>query len=139
MIKKTVTCKDFNGVERTNDYYFHLSEAELMEMELSTEGGYAEMLTRISKAQDSAELIKAIKDLVLRAYGEKSPDGTYFDKSPEAKKRFEYSPAFSEIFMKLATDTPAAIEFAKGIMPDSVDTAKADAAIAAKLEELGQK
>ena len=138
MIKKTVTCKDFNGVERTNDYFFHLSEAELMEMEMSTEGGYAEMLERISKSQDSAELIKAIKGLVIRAYGEKSPDGTYFDKSDEAKKRFEYSPAYSEIFMALATNTEAAIEFAKGIMPESVDTAKADAAIAAKLAELGK-
>ena len=31
MIKKTVTYTDYNGVERTESFYFNLSKAEVME------------------------------------------------------------------------------------------------------------
>ena len=39
MLKKTMTTVDFGGTERTEDYYFNLTRAEIMEMELTTEGG----------------------------------------------------------------------------------------------------
>ena len=49
MLKKTVTYTDYNGSERTEDFYFNLTKAEIMEMELSTSGGLAEMLRRSSR------------------------------------------------------------------------------------------
>ena len=117
MIKKTITYMDYNQVERTEDFYFNLSKAEVMEMEMSTSGGLAEMITRIVAAQDQPSIIKIFKDLVLKAYGEKSPDGKRFMKSEEIATAFAQTEAYSQLFMELATDADAAAKFVNGIVP----------------------
>jgi hypothetical protein len=117
MIKKTVTFTDYNGVERTEDFYFNLTKAEVMEMEMSTTGGLAETIQKIVAAQDSPAIIKIFKDLVLRAYGEKSPDGRRFIKSEDIATAFSQTEAYSQIFMELATDADAAAKFVNGIIP----------------------
>lgn len=120
MIKETVTYTDFNGVERTETFYFHFSKAELLEMEMSVEGGFTERIQRIIDAKDQVTLIKVIKNFVLDAYGVKSPDGKRFQKNDEIRTAFLECPAYSEIFMKLATDDVAAAEFVKGVVPDDM-------------------
>ena len=86
MLKKTITYKDYNGVERTEDFYFNLSKAEAMEMELSITGGLTEMIRKIVAAQDTPTIIATFKQIILKAYGEKSPDGRRFIKSEELSK-----------------------------------------------------
>lgn len=125
MLKKTVTYTDYNGVERTEDFYFNLTKAEITEMELSTAGGFAEMLQKVVAAQDAPSIIKVFKDLVLKAYGEKSPDGKRFVKSEEISTAFSQTEAYSQIFMELATDSKAAAAFVNGIVPADM---QADAA-----------
>lgn len=125
MLKKSIKYTDYNGVERTEDFWFNLSKAEIMEMELSTTGGLAELIQKIVKEQDAPAIIKIFKDLVLKAYGEKSPDGKRFIKSDELSLAFSQTEAYSNLFMELATDADAAAEFVNGIIP-------ADAAEAAK-------
>lgn len=117
MITKTVTYTDYNGVEKTEKYRFNLTEAEVMEMELSTSGGLAETIETIVNTQDYPALIEIFKKLVLKAYGVKSPDGRRFDKSDEIRYDFEHTPAYSKIFMELATDAEVAAEFVNGIIP----------------------
>lgn len=117
MLKKTVTYRDYNDVERTEDFYFNLSKAELLEMELGTSGGLAEMIRKIVAAQDAPSIIKLFKDLVLRAYGEKSADGKRFIKSKELSEAFSQTEAYSQIFMELATDDKKAADFVNGIVP----------------------
>ena len=117
MLKKTITYTDYNGVERKEDFYFNLSKAEVMEMELSTTGGLAEMIKRIVAAQDQPAIIKVFKDLILKAYGEKSPDGKRFVKSPELSDAFAQTEAYSILFMELATNDEAAAKFINGIVP----------------------
>lgn len=117
MLKKTITYTDYNGSERTEDFYFNLSKAESMEMEMSTSGGLSEMIQRIIAAQDMPAIIKIFKDLILKAYGEKSADGKHFVKSEELSKAFSETTAYSELFMELATDADAAAKFVNGIMP----------------------
>lgn len=117
MLKKTVTYTDYNGLERTEDFYFNLTKAEIMEMELGTSGGFAEMIQRVVKAQDAPTITKIFKDLVLKAYGEKSPDGKRFMKSEEIATAFSQTEAYSQIFMELATDADAASAFVNGIVP----------------------
>ena len=117
MIKKTITYMDYNQAERTEDFYFNLSKAEVMEMEMSTSGGLAEMITRIVAAQDQPAIIKIFKDLILKAYGEKSPDGKRFIKSDELSTAFSQTEAYSQLFMELATDAEAASAFVNGIVP----------------------
>ena len=121
MLKKTITYIDYNGVERTEDFYFNLSKAEVLELEMGTTGGLTEMINKIVAAQDTPTLIKIFKDLVLRAYGEKSPDGKRFIKSDEIRDAFSQTEAHSNLFMELATDAEAASKFFNGIIPDNVD------------------
>ena len=117
MLKKTITFIDYNGAERTEDFYFNLSKAEIMEMELSTTGGLAEMINKVVATQDAPAIIKIFKDLVLRAYGEKSPDGKRFIKSEAISTEFSQTEAYSILFMELATDADAAAKFINGIVP----------------------
>lgn len=120
MIKKTITYVDYNGVERTEEFYFNLSKAEVLEMEMSTTGGLAEMIQRIVAAQDQPAIIKVFKELVLKAYGKKSPDGRRFIKSDEISTEFAQTEAYSQLFMELATDADAAAKFVNGIVPSDV-------------------
>lgn len=120
MLKENITFTDYNGTERNEDHYFHLTEAEIMEMEMSTTGGFAEMVNNIVKAQDAPSIIKIFKELVLKAYGVKSPDGRRFIKNEELKTEFSQTEAYNILFMKLATDADAAARFVKGIMPDKI-------------------
>lgn len=117
MFKKTITYEDYNGKERTEDFYFNLNEAEIMEMELTADGGLVETIQRIIAAQDQASIIKIFKDFVLKAYGVKSADGRQFNKDDQIRKDFEHSKAYSIIFMELATDADKAQEFVNGLMP----------------------
>lgn len=117
MLKKTITYTDYNGQERTEDFYFNLSKAEIMEMELSTVGGFGEMLQRIIAAQDGPTIVKIFKELVLKAYGEKTPDGKRFVKSDELREAFAQTEAYSNLFMELATDSKAASDFVNGVIP----------------------
>lgn len=122
MVKKTITYSDYNNVERTEDFYFNLSKAEIMEMEMSTTGGLAEMIQKIVAAQDAPAIIKVFKELILKAYGEKSPDGKRFIKSDELSTAFSQTEAYSQLFMELATDAESASKFVNGVAP--VETTK---------------
>lgn len=117
MIKENIAYTDYNGVERKEDFYFNLTKAEIMEMEMSTKGGLAEMIQRIIAAQDQPAIIKIFKDLIIKSYGVKSADGKRFIKNDEVVEEFVQTEAFSQLFMKLATDPDAAAKFVNGIVP----------------------
>lgn len=117
MLKKVITYTDYDGNERTESFYFNLNEAELIEMELSAEGGLTQMIQKIVESKDGTRIIKVFKDLIFKAYGEKSPDGKKFVKSEELSKNFSYTEAYNKLFMELATDEKAAADFVNGIIP----------------------
>lgn len=120
MLKKTITYTDYDGNERKEDFYFNLNKAEIMEMEMSTSGGMAEMLQKIVDSQDAPAIIKAFKELVLKSYGQKSPDGKRFIKNATLREEFEQTEAYSQIFMELATNADEAAKFVNGIIPNDV-------------------
>lgn len=125
MITKTIKYTDYNGVEREEKFLFNLTKAELMEMEMGTTGGLAETIQKIVETQDTPSIIKIFKDLLLKSYGEKSPDGKRFIKVNDDGKplsvQFEQTQAYSELFMELATNSESAVEFIKGIIPSDID------------------
>lgn len=124
MLKKTMTYIDYDGNQRTEDFYFNLSKAEVAEMEMSTAGGLDKMINRIIAEQDGKRIIELFKDLVLKAYGKKSDDGKRFIKTKELSEEFSQTEAYSDLFMELATDADAAAAFVNGIVPDMSDLAK---------------
>lgn len=122
MIKKTTTYVDYNGTTRTEDFYFNLTKAELVEMEYTTDGGLSVMIDKLIAAVELPDVIKIFKDLVLKSYGVKSPDGRRLIKTPETTQAFAETEAYSQIFMELATDSKAASEFIDGILPSTEKT-----------------
>lgn len=127
MIKKTITYIDYNGTERTEDFYFNLSKAEIMKMEMGVKGGFAEMINRIIAAQDQPEIIRVFEDMIQQAYGVKTPDGKGFTKKKEDLEAFVATPAYSELFMELATNADAAAKFVNGIVPADMAKQLSDA------------
>lgn len=121
MLKKTITYTDYNGTTRKEDFYFNLTQAEVTELEVSVEGGLVEQINRIVAAQNGKVIIETFKDIILRAYGEKSPDGRRFIKNQEVRDAFAQTEAYSKLFMELATDAKAASEFVNGIVPPKTE------------------
>lgn len=120
MLKKTITYTDFNGETRKEDFHFNLTRAEITELELSIDGGLSDKIKRITEAKDVPEIMHVFKDLILKSYGVKSPDGKRFIKSPQLSEEFAQTEAYSDLFMELATDSTSAAAFVNGIMPQDM-------------------
>lgn len=129
MYKKTITYTDFNDEQRTEDFYFNLTKAEIMEMELGQAGGLEEYVRKIINTMDGAKIVALFKDLILKAYGEKSLDGRRFMKNEEITKSFSETEAYSELFMELAMDAEKAAEFVNGITPKDTKKVTVDDAM----------
>ena len=117
MLKKQIKYTDYNGTERDENFWFNLSKAELMDMDLMTPGGFNGMVMKIIAAQDTPSLVTLFKDIIFKAYGEKSADGKRFIKSKELSTAFSQTEAYSNLYMELVTNTEAAIEFINGNVP----------------------
>lgn len=125
MLKKEIKYEDYAGNVRKEDFYFNLTQAEITEMELSMAGGLVQHINKITTAQDGAEIMKIFKDIILKAYGEKSADGKRFIKSEELATAFSQTEAYSQLFMTLVTDADAAAAFINGIVPKVAEAPKA--------------
>lgn len=118
MFKHTVTYKDYDGKERTETFYFHYNEAELMEMVNSEEGDFSARVKRLVDANEQSKVIKIVKKFVLDAFGLKSDDGRRFKKNEDIREAFEQHPAYSIIFMKMARDSKFAADFINNVVPE---------------------
>lgn len=120
MLKKTIQYVDFNNDLVTEDHFFHLSKADLVELEMSEKGGLAAMIEKIIASGDASAIISEFKKLLLKAYGQKSEDGKRFIKTQALRDEFQSSEAFSTLFMELVTDGVAASEFINGVVPQGL-------------------
>ena len=120
MLKKTITYEDFNGEKVSEDFFFHLSKAELVELELSHQGGLSESLQKIIADEDGKSIIAEFKNIILSAYGKRSEDGKRFVKNATVREEFESSEAYSALFMELVTNADTAVEFINGIIPTNL-------------------
>lgn len=122
MYKKTINYVDFDGNERSEEFYFNLTKAEIQKMAYSVEGGLDKLIRKIIDTRDYYRLIELIEDLIGRSYGEKSLDGRRFEKSPEILAKFKQTNAYSDLYMELSGDDKKLLEFCKGIIPSDVAT-----------------
>lgn len=129
MLAKTITYTDYDGTERTEKFYFNLTEAELVEMEVSATGGLTRYIEKILEGKDGGKIMSVFKDLLFKAYGEKSADGRRFIKSEELSVEFSQTEAYNKLFMELCTDDKAAAAFVNGIIPTSAKIDKSAGAI----------
>lgn len=117
MLTKTITYTDFNDNERTEDFYFHLSEREVMNLHTKYDGGLDGAMEAMVQANDIHEILTVLQEIILLSYGVKSADGKSFIKSDEVKQQFEYSAAFSELYLELLSDEQNAVDFIKNLLP----------------------
>lgn len=117
MLKKTIKYEDFNGETREEDFYFNISKAEIVEMQLSSKEGFDETLKRIIASNDGKQIIQHFKDIVLMAYGKRTDDGRSFVKTDAIREEFAGTNAYSELFFELATDAEQASAFIRGVVP----------------------
>lgn len=124
MLVQNIEYEDYNGEKRKEDFYFNLTEAELMEMEMSTNEQMSNMIERIIKTNDKPEIMRIFKNLIMKAYGEKSLDGKRFIKSEEISTAFVQTEAYNELVLKMFEDAGFAADFFKGIMPKKLTDTK---------------
>ena len=121
MLKKTITYTDYDGLERTEEFRFNLTKAELMDMELTTVGTFSKLMQKIIDEKDMVRLAKYFKELILKSYGVKSDDGKRFIKSPELREAFSQTEAYSELYMELLGNSEYAVKFIQQVMPKDLD------------------
>lgn len=120
MLKKTITYTDYDGMERTEDFWFNLSKTELTKLDAELPGGVLGVLRKIIDKKDRKALVDFIETLILRSYGEKTLDGKRFVKTPEMAEEFMQTPAYDELFMSILSDTDSQTSFINGIIPQSM-------------------
>ena len=116
MLKERIKSVDFDGNVREEDHYFNLTEAEIAMMELNTKGGFEQMVKNIIDAKEEGQLAQIFRDLILKSYGKKSPDGKMFEKSEAISKEFEQTMAYSDLFVKLCSDSDYAAKWIEGVI-----------------------
>lgn len=117
MLKRTIEYENYDGVTVKEDFYFNLSRSEITMMEMEEDGGLSAKLKSIVDKKDGKLIMRTFRDILLRAYGEKSPDGRRFVKSEEISKAFSETPAYDAIFVELVTNPETALDFVNQIMP----------------------
>lgn len=121
MIKTTVSYENFDGETVTEDLYFHLNKAELLELEVSApSGSFADDLQKITTSGNVRDILDVFKMLIIASYGKRSEDGKRFLKTKEIREEFEGSEAYSEILFKLLSDEKEAIAFFQNLLPKSL-------------------
>lgn len=123
MLAKKIKYTDYNGVEREEKFYFNLTKAELLRMELYKKGGMQSYLKRIINEQDQVKIVEMFEEIIDMSYGKKSDDGKSFIKSPELLAEFKQSEAYSELYVELVTNADAASNFINGIIPAAIAAA----------------
>lgn len=120
MYKRTIKYTDFNGVERTQDFYFYLSKTNLTKLNSRVEGGIQNKFEKMINKIDVKELVATVEELILSAYGEKSDDGTRFIQNEKLSTEFSQTPAYDDLFMSLINDPDALADFIKKILPQDL-------------------
>lgn len=117
MLKKTITYTDYDGLERTEEFRFNLTKAELVDMELTTAGTFSETMKRIIAEKDIIRIAKLFKELLLKSYGVKSDDGKRFIKSLELSEAFSQTEAYSDLYIELLSNPEEAAKFFAEVAP----------------------
>jgi hypothetical protein len=136
LLKKTINYDNpFTDEPVTEVHYFHMSKADLVQMEMEenkavyekdgeTITGMRAKLQRIIDSEDGKALMEEVRDLIRRSYGKK--EGDRFLKSTEIWEDFAATEAYSQLLFELCTNATAASEFMNGIVPGNLEKIAAE-------------
>lgn len=134
MFKKEITFKDYNGTEKTKDFWFHLKKTELLELAAELPDYVTDNIFdddgnpiepdighEIYEALGKKGVMKYIKSVILKAYGVRSRDGKTFEKSDELTYKFSQTLAFEQLYLDMITKDDALVEFLNAVIPNDID------------------
>ena len=135
MLIKEIKYTDYDGNERVEKHAFNLTKPEVIELNLSKNGGFIRWITNLVDEQDVAELSVFFRKLILMAYGKKSADGRRFEKSEEMSKEFSETGAYEALYMELLEGGKEAVfEFLSKVMPTNGATKDEIQALSKKID-----
>lgn len=144
MVKKTIKYTDlFDGTEKERAFYFNLTQAELSRM-AREEGWYlSDQILEIAKTKDVPTIVTLLEDIVLRAYGERTPAGNFIKTRPDGTRladEFVVSPAYDELYCELVADPEKFAAFVNSLIPEKltkeVEKMKQEHKLPDELEEM---
>lgn len=143
MLRKNVTYKDFDGQPVTEEFCFHLMEADFIDLDFKYEaqGGLKKYLTdlilEIQQNENAPKrpMYEFLKEVISLSVGKRI--GNRFDRSQEAKDRFFQTGAYSTFIIDMINDPNGIPDFFNAITPDVPEDRKQDAI--KQLEESGVK
>lgn len=118
MLKRNITYENFNGEKKTGVFYFNLTKAEIVRMEVGR--GLRDILVTIVEAKDNAKILEEFETLILAAYGVRTEDGERFVKTKDLRDEFRQSAAYDQLFIEMVTDEKVAADFINGVIPKEV-------------------
>jgi len=121
MIKQTITYKDFNDVERTEDFWFHLDKADILKLHAMRKGGMKAYMEDIVKADDNEKILEVFDMFILKSIGKRSEDGRQFLRTEEIRQEFMSTGAYSEFLFSLAGNADEGAKFVNGIRPAGLE------------------
>lgn len=124
MLKRPIKYTDFNGKEVIEDFYFNLTQTELIELGLNETDTLTKAVASF-EAGNASGVVNEFKKIILAAYGVKSPDGRRFIKTAELREEFSQTAAYSALFMDIAIRDGAVDEFLQGVFPTDWQQIKA--------------
>lgn len=141
MFKKTIEYTDYNGVKKTEDFWFNLNQAELTELALGPTGGLDNLLKEVISTADTQVVINTFKKIILMAYGKRTPDGRFTKRAPDGHRLaddFAETAVFPQLFMEISFDSDKAIEFINGCVPSELkdNVSKATSEVNEQLKNL---
>lgn len=118
--------RDFNGIERAEDHYFHLPSHKVTTMQFADESGgdLSSFLVKIVEEGDIGKQFEWLMKIVLASYGLKDEEGLYFLQSDDISQKFVSSAAFEQLFNDIfyrENGDELLIKFINGMMPDIVN------------------
>jgi hypothetical protein len=124
VLKKSITYKDFDGKKRSEELYFNLTEPELVRLDVAYKGGLEKHVKQLDPEERPNEVLELFETVIRTSYGEKSEDGRFFVKDPNAVSLFMQSAAYSALFMELIQDADKAAAFVNGLVTQTAYTSK---------------
>lgn len=137
MLKKSIKFVDYNGVERTENLYFHVSKTSIL---TASNDVYGEIMKTAQDLQDRAKLLEGMEAgsineenpfdpnnqvlaesirmvarlldrLIDLSYGKRSEDGQKFVKSKEILDEFKSSIAYEAFIEQMLSNQDEMVEF----------------------------
>lgn len=123
MIRKTLTYKDYEGVEHTKDFYFSLNQTEFALMNNKMPGGFEAYLKRIQEDHNEEKLLEMLVWFIEEGYGIRMGDDDFIKEDEVGRKlgkRFRCTEACDNLITELLEKENNIGTFLIGMLPESL-------------------